>query len=220
MIAAPTRFAIERRFASSSPSPVGYDADLQRALLELAQHVAEPPRHARQRIELRVEVREEAVRLEPPLRLDAASPRAPPPPSARSGRAPGGARARSRLPARASCRRARSSSAARCSWSSAIRCRSASDSPARMPDSGRQWKRGSLRRTSWTNAGWSDFTLVSESEMIRSATSSARFCAIASRSSDRPRRVSSSRRPSSPKSSSASRPSSVRRTLPACGSAW
>ena len=44
IIAAPMRFAIERRSCSSSSSPVGCDADLERALLELGDDVPDTPR--------------------------------------------------------------------------------------------------------------------------------------------------------------------------------
>ena len=46
MIAAPTRFAIERRLRSSSSSPVGAMPILSDPLLELGDEVAEPPRQA------------------------------------------------------------------------------------------------------------------------------------------------------------------------------
>src|SRR5207244_3616347 len=71
-----------------------------------------------------------------------------------------------------------------------------------------------------TKPAASDSALVLERETMRSATSSARFCAIASSRSASEARVSSSRRPINPKSSSARRPSAVRRTFPRCGSAW
>ena len=103
--------------------------------------------------------------------------------AARSGRAPGRARARSSPPARASCRRARSSSAAGSRARSAMRCRSASASPARMPDErppvvARQLAAELVHEGRLVRA-----RVVSESPRIRSATSSARFCAIASSSS-------------------------------------
>ena len=50
--------------------PRRHHAHLEAALLELGEQVAEPARQPREGVELRVEVREEPVRLEPPLGLD------------------------------------------------------------------------------------------------------------------------------------------------------
>ena len=213
MIAAPTRFAIERRFASSSPRPVGDDADLERALLELAQHVRRLARQPRQRVELRVEVGEEPVGLEATLRLDEhhlerlllhQRDRV----ELRVEDARDRVGLRERLADEGEARRQRDRVLQGDPLQVGERL-ARTDAGERPPVEARQLAADVVHETRLLGR-----MSVSESPRIRSATSSARFCAMASRRSERPRRVSSSSRPSRPKSSSASRPSGVSRMFP------
>ena len=207
IIAAPTRFAVERATCSSSWRPVGWIPTFSVPVSSLDASCPTRRGIRSSGSSLGVREREQIRRLEPPLRLAQHHLERRPPRAARSGRAPGRACGRPSPPARASCRRARSSSEAR---SRARARRAAGRRAPRRRRSRRAAASGSAAACgadSWTKPASSEASVVSERPRIRSATSSARFCASASRSRPSARRVSSSSRPSRPKSSSASRPS-------------
>ena len=67
--AAPSRFAVERARLLELVEAGRLDPDLERTLLEPADELAQPPRHADERLELRVGKRNEVPGLEPPLCL-------------------------------------------------------------------------------------------------------------------------------------------------------
>ena len=77
IIAAPTRFAVERIRRSKLSSSVGAIADLQCAGLDLLHELRDAPRHPQERLQLREREREQLVRLEALLRLAAPSPSSP-----------------------------------------------------------------------------------------------------------------------------------------------
>jgi hypothetical protein len=66
---APSLFATERKRRSSSAEGGRCDSHLERSSFEALQHLADPPREASSRDELREEVAEWLARLEPPIRF-------------------------------------------------------------------------------------------------------------------------------------------------------
>ena len=217
MIDEPIRFAADRTTPSKSPRSVGAMPTL--SVPDSRREASWPSRRGIRANGSACVPTRGAGSARAAARPRSASPRARPPPSARSGPAPGRAPARSSRPARASCRRARTRSAAGSVTQRdplEIGERLAGADPAqRAPVVARQLPA----------------KLVHERRLVRAHRRQRERedqvghvvrAVLRDREQEEREltRVSSSRRPSSPKSSSTSRPSSVRRTFPRCGSAW